>query len=329
MDVWCSNSSHPNHSNHRTLATVSSTGNNQSKNDDDDDELQSQIDNVDRPRWLTIANEKAATNTPMDSHRAYRYLRMEKYTRDELETIFQRIATSKTMEAGGDTGAVVVDNHNNDDDQPLFFDKDTLRSYLSQTIRQREGEVQARRRRKKYNNHYNYATTNDNIDNIDHNRQYQRRIEFLRNEYIEAETSQLWNFLVTHNNNSKRQQQQQYSLQLFDDGNNKFNINTNNNSNAAVVAKQDFVEHLLASATTIDRKRLWPLTLSMVMIGLSVGVTTPAFPFVVQDLGLTTGEYGIVVSAFALTKLFGNIPFAVLVERNGRKVRRCSCVHDT
>ncbi|OEU12515.1 MFS general substrate transporter [Fragilariopsis cylindrus CCMP1102] len=57
----------------------------------------------------------------------------------------------------------------------------------------------------------------------------------------------------------------------------------------------------------------------MVMIGLSVGVTTPAFPFVIQNLGLSVQEYGLVVSAFALTKLFGNIPFAVLVEQHGRK----------
>jgi MFS family permease len=36
-------------------------------------------------------------------------------------------------------------------------------------------------------------------------------------------------------------------------------------------------------------------------------------------LGLTAGEYGMVVSAFALAKMVGNIPFAVLVERDGRK----------
>ena len=44
-------------------------------------------------------------------------------------------------------------------------------------------------------------------------------------------------------------------------------------------------------------------------------------PFVVQNLGLTAGEYGLVVSAFALAKMSGNIPSAVLVERHGRKVR--------
>lgn len=119
------------------------------------------------------------------------------------------------------------------------------------------------------------------------------RIDRLRTEYVEAESLQLWRFLAP----------------------------LESKTNTTTITESEFVERLTDSATSIDRQRLWPLTLSMVMIGLSVGVTTPAFPFVVQNLGLTTGEYGMVVSAFALTKLLGNIPFAVLVERNGRKVR--------
>ena len=113
-------------------------------------------------------------------------------------------------------------------------------------------------------------------------------IDWLRTEYIQAENQQLWRFL--------------------------------NPNNETAISESEFVDRLTTEATSLDKQRLWPLTLSMVMIGLSVGVTTPAFPFVVQNLGLTTGEYGMVVSAFALTKLMGNIPFAVLVERNGRKV---------
>ena len=51
-------------------------------------------------------------------------------------------------------------------------------------------------------------------------------------------------------------------------------------------------------------------------------------PFVVQNLGLTAGEYGLVVSAFALAKMSGNIPSAVLVERHGRKVSAMSFYDD-
>ena len=37
-------------------------------------------------------------------------------------------------------------------------------------------------------------------------------------------------------------------------------------------------------------------------------------------MGLTTGQYGMVVSSFAFAKMVGNVPSAILVERHGRKV---------
>jgi hypothetical protein len=86
-------------------------------------------------------------------------------------------------------------------------------------------------------------------------------------------------------------------------------------------SEEEFVKMMRDSAASLDVKKILPLTLSMVLVGVSVGVVTPAMPFVVQNLGLTAGEYGLVVSAFALAKMTGNIPSAVLVERYGRKVR--------
>ena len=90
-------------------------------------------------------------------------------------------------------------------------------------------------------------------------------------------------------------------------------------SQRTCMSSDDFTSALKASASSLDMKRIWPLTLSMVLVGSSVGVVTPAMPFVVQNLGLTAGQYGFVVSAFALSKMVGNIPSAVLVERHGRK----------
>jgi MFS family permease len=112
-----------------------------------------------------------------------------------------------------------------------------------------------------------------------------------RQEYIHIQTQQLWNFL--HSGDT--------------------NITTN------TINKDQFTTKLHDTAQAVDFGRIWPLTLSMLMVGSTVGVTTPAMPFVVQNLGLTAGEYGMVVSAFALAKMVGNIPFAVLVERDGRK----------
>ncbi|CAJ1958652.1 unnamed protein product [Cylindrotheca closterium] len=86
-----------------------------------------------------------------------------------------------------------------------------------------------------------------------------------------------------------------------------------------VLMENEFVDVVEERARSLDRKRVLPLTLSMLLVGASVGVVTPAMPFVVQNIGLTAGEYGLVVSAFALAKMTGNIPSAVLVERHGRK----------
>mmetsp|Transcript_7458 Transcript_7458/g.18279 ORF Transcript_7458/g.18279 Transcript_7458/m.18279 type:complete len:537 (+) Transcript_7458:1-1611(+) len=158
------------------------------------------------------------------------------------------------------------------EDPKLSLNQATLQLYLTETIRQQERER---------NEILNAGMDSSEISSETNH------IDWLRTEYIQAETQQLWRFL--------------------------------NPNNETAISESEFVDRLTTEATSLDKQRLWPLTLSMVMIGLSVGVTTPAFPFVVQNLGLTTGEYGMVVSAFALTKLMGNIPFAVLVERNGRK----------
>lgn len=86
-----------------------------------------------------------------------------------------------------------------------------------------------------------------------------------------------------------------------------------------VVSKSQFNARIKALASVVDAKKALPISLSMLMIGSSVGVVTPVMPFVVENLGLSTGQYGTVVAAFALAKIVGNVPSAVLVERHGRR----------
>jgi hypothetical protein len=93
-----------------------------------------------------------------------------------------------------------------------------------------------------------------------------------------------------------------------------------NSSSTATISLDLFVSTIRAKATDIDIPGMWPITVSMLLVGSSVGILTPAMPFVVEELGLTPGQYGYVVSAFALAKMMGNIPSAILVERHGRKV---------
>jgi MFS family permease len=114
----------------------------------------------------------------------------------------------------------------------------------------------------------------------------------LRKEFAATETKRCWEFVVQNIAESQKKE---------------------------TISEDEFCSAMKTSASLLDTKRIWPLTLSMVLVGSSVGVVTPAMPFVVQNLGLTAGQYGIVVSAFALSKMIGNIPSAVLVERHGRK----------
>jgi hypothetical protein len=96
-------------------------------------------------------------------------------------------------------------------------------------------------------------------------------------------------------------------------------IDNNEPNSMTSLSKEDFTNRLIEMASAIDTKRTLPISLSMLLVGSSVGIVTPVMPFVVEQMGLTAGEYGMVVSAFAVAKVAGNVPSAILVERHGRK----------
>jgi predicted MFS family arabinose efflux permease len=83
--------------------------------------------------------------------------------------------------------------------------------------------------------------------------------------------------------------------------------------------KLDFMQGLRNNTTNIDYKRVLPISLSMILVGTSVGIIVPLMPFIAENLSLSPGDYGMVVSAFALSKFLGNLPSAILVDRHGRK----------
>jgi hypothetical protein len=86
------------------------------------------------------------------------------------------------------------------------------------------------------------------------------------------------------------------------------------------MAKLDFMQGLRNNTTNIDYKRVLPISLSiMILVGTSVGIIVPLMPFIAENLSLSPGDYGMVVSAFALSYFLGNLPTAILVDRHGRK----------
>lgn len=101
--------------------------------------------------------------------------------------------------------------------------------------------------------------------------------------------------------------------------NGDYSSNANTLNGHGHVDKQVFQTRLTALATELDMSRSIPISASMLLVGSSVGIIIPIMPYVVSNLGLTTGEFGMVVSSFAFAKLFANLPAAVLVEKHGRK----------
>ncbi|KAL7493768.1 hypothetical protein ACHAWT_002760 [Skeletonema menzelii] len=88
---------------------------------------------------------------------------------------------------------------------------------------------------------------------------------------------------------------------------------------STTITKDQFQQSIQILATKVQYSTILPLATSMLLVGSSVGVISPIMPFLADKLDLTTTLYGIVVSSFALSKMLGNVPSAILVERHGRK----------
>ena len=69
---------------------------------------------------------------------------------------------------------------------------------------------------------------------------------------------------------------------------------------------------------TID-SRVWPIALSTLAGGTSVGVIFPVLPIFAKDLGLSSQDFGLVISIVGLTRLLLNVPAAWLTDRYGRR----------
>ena len=74
-----------------------------------------------------------------------------------------------------------------------------------------------------------------------------------------------------------------------------------------LVSRAEFEAHVREHAEKLD-PRVWPIAGCMLATGVSVGVIIPVMPVLVQDMGLSTADFGLVVAAFGASKLLGNIP---------------------
>jgi hypothetical protein len=166
------------------------------------------------PTWLIDCDTRAE----MDSRKVYRYLKLENFTKGELQQRFQAIAAADISRTETDVKA-------SESSQATMITEGQLQSYVLETIVRIEQD-------------------NGFVSNYDDGMTQRVRQKFASNE-----SKQLWNFLEGKGATGD------VSLGL---------------------SETDFVSRILRSAHSVDVKRIWPLTFSMVMVGTTVGLTTPA-----------------------------------------------------
>lgn len=86
-----------------------------------------------------------------------------------------------------------------------------------------------------------------------------------------------------------------------------------------VIPKNVFVDGLESIARKVD-PRVWSIAVSMLLTGTAVGMVVPVLPmFVCESLSGTSTHFGLVIGAFALSKMLANVPSAVMADTVGRK----------
>ena len=220
----------------------------------------------------------------MEPRILYRYLGLETFSDDELNHVFDQIIQTSMHSTTDTMTTSTVDRPTLEQERPWHGKTDSV--VLTQDIVRHYILHRIHDLEQKDNDSTEDATaTAASTDPDDINRQ--------RYEYATLQATQFLRHFETTKNQPQSEQRP--------------------------ITKTVFRETIISIAETVDYSKTMPITVSMLMVGTSVGIISPVMPFVVESMGLTTGQYGLVVSAFALAKIAGNVPSAVLVERHGRK----------
>jgi MFS family permease len=84
------------------------------------------------------------------------------------------------------------------------------------------------------------------------------------------------------------------------------------------ITEQEYENGIRKMASRFDR-RVIPIGLSFLLTGLSIGIIVPCMPLLVNEIQLTSTQFGIIISSFGVSKLLGNIPSTHFVNTIGRK----------
>jgi len=92
-----------------------------------------------------------------------------------------------------------------------------------------------------------------------------------------------------------------------------------NGGNGKVLLNYDDYKSNIISYTESLDPRVWPLCISYLCTGLSVGIIVPCMPLLIAQLSIPPTSFGMIISIFGLSKILGNIPAAYYVDLYGRK----------
>lgn len=268
----------------------------------------SAIPNIDNPAKAVRvvyaeAQDQQQQLLPMELPLLYRYLRLETFTEHELQSVFERIRSTDTLYHGTTAGTsaasvsastILLDNPDEDTDDYIMkgdcIDAYDLQRFFVQRYRDLEVEFSD-----------TYHIIHDDEGTTDSFRQQQATKD--AHAFLRVFDNETTNKIVRDDPSTSP----------------SLDPSAQEGTTATLISKADFLRVLREKATRVDLPRTMPITASMLLVGASVGVITPAMPFVVESLALSTSQYGMTVSAFGLAKMAANIPSAIAVERHGRK----------
>lgn len=255
-------------------------------NDDNDDDVNANL----------VKAKNEIFIEPMDHRLLFQYLQLKEFTNDEINAAFDKI---QEYNHGNyhDDGNV----HEGSDSSPELttikhsISEQDMKAYLLGRIKEIDDLQETLRCEPKLN------------DEDDHDHEDQSELEPEYNQYKREQMDKM------------AQLESKKAMKLLLNSDIPSNVNAARDRYHDHVDKEAFQTRLTALATELDISRSIPISASMLLVGSSVGIIIPIMPYVVSNLGLTAGEFGVVVSSFAFAKLFANLPAAVLVEKHGRK----------
>ena len=95
-------------------------------------------------------------------------------------------------------------------------------------------------------------------------------------------------------------------------------IFSRNSSEVEEMSFEDFKRIITDMAEEKD-PRVYPIAGTMLIAGTAVGVILPVMPVLVTNIGLSQGQFGVIVASFGLSKLLVNIPAATMTDIYGRR----------